>query len=478
VDYIIARHGQKTHNKDFTAMFAVSSIPNLIQYYDLFKKKKEASEHDLRIATIFSYVANETDADATGMLPSEEMLNDPQAAYGINPHTREKLDEYITDYNTMYQTNFGTKDGQQFENYFKDISKRIKEREKYGFDEKNRVDILLVVNIFLTGFDAKKVNTMYVDKNLRYHGLIQAFSRTNRIFDEKKSQGNILCFRNLKASTDEAIALFSDENAKEEILMPPYEVFVGKFNKAFAELLSIVPTIKAVDNLPDEEKQLEFIRAFRELMRLRNVLTCYADFSWEDLAMDVQSFEDYKSKYVDLNRQVRNDHQKEKVSILDDVDFELELISRDEINVAYILKLLARFRQSTEQEQAREKKRILDVLTGEVQLHSKRELIEKFIDENLPHIEDVDDIPDEFEKFWNDQKVLALSKLCEEENLDRKQFQALIDTYIYSEREPLRDDVFKCLDNRPSVLQAREIGERIISKMMEFVELFVRGMAA
>jgi len=477
-DYIINYHDQKTHRKDYTAIFAVSSIENLIWYYELFKKKKEAGEHDLRIATIFSFVANEDDADATGMIPDESaMAAEPKAAYRSS-HSREKLDEFIADYNAMYNTSFSTRDGQQYENYFKDISKRIKDREKVGFNEKDRVDILLVVNMFLTGFDAKKLNTLYVDKNLRYHGLVQAFSRTNRILGEQKSHGNILCFRNLKNATDEAIALFSNKEAKEVILLPPYEDIVRKFSLAFAELLVITPTVKSVDALESEDQEMEFVQAFRALIRIRNVLGSFSDFDWEDLPMNEQSFEDYKSKYLDLYDKVKSDHLKEKTSILEDVDFELELIHRDEINVAYILKLLAKLKQTEVAKQEQQKKAIFDMLSGEIELRSKRELIEKFIEDNLPHIDDVDDIPDEFEKYWNDQKVLALGKLCEEEQLDQKQFQSLMDSYIYSEQEPLRDEVFKCLDHRPSVLKARQIGERIIIKMKEFVDVFVRGVAA
>ena len=221
-----------------------------------------------------------------------------------------------------------------------------------------------------------------------------------------------------------------------------------------------------------------FVQAFRALMRIRNVLVTFSDFSWEDLPMSEQSFEDYKSKYLDLFEKVKSDHQKEKDSILEDVDFELELIHRDEVNVAYILKLLARLKQAEENEIKQHKKAIIDLLAGEVNLRSKRELIEKFIEENLPHIDDVDAIPDEFEKFWNEQKILAISKICEEEHLDQKQFQALMDTYIYSDQEPIRDEVFKCLDSRPSVLKAREIGERIITKMKEFIEIFIKGVAA
>jgi len=478
VDYIIRYHNQKTHNREYTAMFAVSSIENLIKYYELFRKKKETGGHDLRIATIFSYGVNEDDPDATGLLPNVfDLAAEPQLAYKAS-HSREKLDEFIADYNALYNTGFSTRDSRQYENYYKDISKRIKEREKVGFNEKDRVDILMVVNMFLTGFDAKKVNTMYVDKNLRYHGLIQAFSRTNRILNEQKSHGNILCFRNLKNFTDEAITLFSNKEAKEIILLPPYEVIVRKFSEAFADLLKIAPTVKSVDDLPGEEEEMAFVQAFRALMRIRNVLTSFSDFSWEDMPMNEQSFEDYKSKYLDLFEKVKSDHQKEKDSILEDVDFELELIHRDEVNVAYILKLLAKLKQADEKEIQQRKKAIIDLLTGEVNLRSKRELIEKFIEENLPHIEDVDAIPDEFEKFWNHQKMLAIGKICEEERLDQKQFQALIDAYIYSEQEPIRDEVFKCLDNRPSVLKAREIGERIITKMKEFVDLFIKGVAA
>ena len=478
VDYIIRFHDQKTHNREYTALFAVSSIQNLIRYYELFRKRNEEGSHDLRIATIFTYSANEEDEEALGLIADDlPMAAEPKPIYGSG-HTREKLENFLSDYNRMYGTTFSTKDSQSFENYYKDISKRIKDREKVSFDEKDRIDILLVVNMFLTGFDAKKVNTLYVDKNLRYHGIVQAFSRTNRILNEQKSHGNILCFRNLKTATDEAIALFSNKEASEVIFMPPYEAVIRKFSEAFASLLGIAPTVKSVDDLRGEEKQLEFVKAFRSLIQLYNVLKTYTDFTWDDLPMSEQSFEDYKSKYLDLYDQVRSDHQKEKASILEDVDFELELIHRDEINVAYILKLLAKLKQAKEQDIQSQKKAILDLLAGEVTLRSKRELIEKFIEENLPLITDVDTIPDEFETYWNDQRVLALGKLCEDENLDRKQFQSLMDTYIYSEQEPIRDEVFKCLDNRPSVLKAREIGERIIEKMKEFVAVFIKGMAA
>lgn len=198
----------------------------------------------------------------------------------------------------------------------------------------------------------------------------------------------------------------------------------------------------------------------------------------DTLGIDEETFNNYKSKYLDLYEKVKHNNQKQKTSILEDVDFELELIHRDQINVAYIIKLLAKLKQAKKSEAEKQRKAILDLLGGEVQLRTKRELIEKFINENLPKIDDVDNIQDEFEQYWQEQKVLALKKLCDEEHLDKEQFKALIDTYIFSGQDPLRDQVLKCLGDRPSILQAREIGDRIISKMKEYVEVFVQGMTA
>lgn len=476
-DYIIQRHNQKTHNREYSALFAVSSIDTLIKYYDIFKKKKEAGEHNLRIATIFSYGTNEDDKNSDGSLPDMEMnlAADPGVAWQ-DSHTRDKMESYIADYNAMYGTSFSTRDSKLFQDYYKNISKRMKEREKKTFNEDDRLDILLVVNMFLTGFDAKKVNTLYVDKNLRYHGLIQAYSRTNRIINETKSQGNILCFRNLKKRTDEAITLFSNLQAKEEIFVPPYAEFVLRFNNEFLELMKIAPTLKSVDALPSETEELEFIKAFRDLMRTLNVLKVMVEFEWDDLSMQQQSFEDYKSKYLDLYDKVRSTQQVEKVSILEDVDFELELIHRDEINVAYILKLLAKLTFTDEKDKEKQIKSLLDMMSGEVQLRSKRELIEKFIQDHLPNIEDVDQIEDEFEQYWQDQKVLRLKEISDEEDLDEKQFKNLMDKYIFSEKEPLNEEVLACMESRPSLLKAHEIGTRIIQKMREYVEVFIKGM--
>jgi type I restriction enzyme R subunit len=478
VDYIVTNHNRKTFNKDYSALLAVSSIDAAIAYYEAFQQKKEAGQHDLRLATIFTYGANEDDEDAQDFMPDEPLKKaaEPVPIYASS-HTRDKLEKFIGDYNAMYQTSFTTKDSKQFEQYFKDISKRLKEREKKNFnDEKDRLDIVIVVNMMLTGFDAKKVNTLYVDKNLKQHGLIQAFSRTNRILGDQKSQGNILCFRNLKKATDDAITLFSNKEAIEVVLMPEYEDIAKKFEEALENLKEICPSYQHVNDLASEEDEAAFVQAFRKLMRNLNVLQSYTAFDWEDLPIDAQEFEDYKGKYLDLHDKVKRETQKEKISILDDIDFELELIHRDHINVAYIIKLLSQMKTANPSEKAVQKKSIIDLLGGDVLLRSKRELIEKFMEENLPSIADADKIEEEFDQYWQDKKVMALSKLCEDEKLDKAQFKSLVDTYIYSGQEPIRDDVFKCLDNRPSILKARDIGERILEKMKEFVAVFVTGM--
>ncbi len=476
VDYIIQQHPRKTHQRQFTAIFCVSSVDVLIKYYELFRAKKQAGQHDLRIATIFSYAANEDDKDANGLIGDPDLEIKEGAA--INVHSREKLDEFIEDYNALYNTKFSTKDSQSFYNYYKDIAKRIKDREQKTFQEQNRVDILLVVNMFLTGFDAKKVNTLYVDKNLKHHGLIQAFSRTNRILNEVKSYGNIVCFRNLKKATDDAIALFSNLDAKEVILMQPYEVYVRKFDDALSKLLEIAPTVDSVNELPSEEEELDFVKAFRELMRLRNILSGFSDFEFTDLAMDEQDFEDYKSKYLDIYDKVKTTTEKEKVSILNDVDFELELIHRDEINVVYILKLLGKLHEAEEEEKEAQRKVISDLLGGEAQLRSKKELIEKFIRENLPFIKESEEIPEAFEAFWNSEKIQALEQLCIDEQLNPEQLSKLLEDYLFSGRTPLSESVVAAMQVKPKLLERKSIVERIKERILDLVATFEDAMGS
>jgi type I restriction enzyme R subunit len=321
------------------------------------------------------------------------------------------------------------------------------------------------------------VNTLYVDKNLKYHGLIQAFSRTNRIINEQKSQGNIVVFRNLKNRTDEAITLFSNKEAIEVIIMKPYEDYVAKFDEAFEKLLEVTPTTDAVNDLESEDDELNFIKAFRDLMRIKNILTAFSDFKWEDLKMNEQQFEDFKSKYLDLYDKVKSNHQKEKVSILEDVDFELELIHRDEINVSYIIQLLIKLKSQTQKDTTKAEKEIFNLLSTEATLRSKRELIEKFILENLPIISDPDNITPAFEQFWNEEQQKEFSKIVQEENLSAEKTEKLIEDYLFAEREPLRDEVLELIEGeKPSLLQRKKLGDRILKRIVDFVETFINGM--
>ncbi|AZQ59319.1 type I restriction endonuclease subunit R [Maribacter sp. MJ134] len=473
-NYIIANHNRKTHSREFTAIFCVSNVDTLIKYYNLFQQKKEAGEHNLRIATIFSYNANEDDKEAVGDTWTDDefaMAAEPEASYGTaekNQHTREHLEGFIGDYNKMFATNYSTKDSQSFYNYYNDIAKRVKHKQ---------VDILLVVNMFLTGFDSKSLNTIYVDKNLRYHGLIQAYSRTNRILNELKSQGNIVAFRNLKERTDEAISLFSNINAKDEIIMQPYEEYVEKMNAAFIALLQIAPTVNSVNNLKDEEEELAFAKAFRELMRLKNILSTFTEFTFDDLSVNEQTFEDYKSKYLDLYDKVKSHDAKEKVSILQDIDFELELIHRDEINVAYILKLLAKLKDATPEEKEQQEKAIYDIIAGDTRLRSKRELIEKFINQHLPLIEDSEDIGDEFANFISIEKMRAIKDLSDKEDLDATKLEKVIGDYLFTEKKPLRDDIVDLMNKRPSLKERKAKSERVTAKILKFVETFINGIS-
>jgi type I restriction enzyme R subunit len=458
-NYIIAQHDIKTKNRKFTAMFCVSSVEVLIKYYDYFLQLKEEGKHDLNIATIFSFGANDdmiTDDPEFDNKEFNEVAEGEEVYTSV--HKRDKLETYIAEYNTVFGTKYHTKDSEVYYNYYKDIAKRVRDKQ---------IDLLFVVNMFLTGFDSKTLNTLYVDKNLKYHGLIQAYSRTNRILGEEKSQGNIVVFRNLKKATDDAIALFSDKNAKEIIIMQPYDSYVKDINEAYSKLIAIVPTFESVDDLYTEEEELEFVKAFRELIRLKNIIASFADFSFDDIQLGEQEFENYKSKYLDLS----DKSQKEKTSILNEVDFELELIHRDDITVTYILGLLAKLKASTPEEKAKKQKEILDLVAGESKLRSKRELIEQFIYENLASI-DVENIEEAYSQYMLEQQQKAFDNFVAEEQLNAAKLKKLTEDYIFNQRTPTKQEVVDVLENQPSIMQRATVGENILMKFLNFVNTF------
>ena len=477
VDWIIDNHDRKTHNKKFSAILCVSNIDSLLIYYENFKNKQKQGLHDLRVVTIFTPSINEDDEEANGLIGEPDF----DLKTSNSSHSRDKLAEFINDYNALYQTQHSVKDSKAFYTYYKDISKRMKDRDRENVQDRDRADILLVVNMFLTGFDVKKLNTLYVDKNFQYHGLIQAYSRTNRILGELKSQGNIVCFRNLKENTDQAVALFSDANANEEIFIEPYEHYIEEFNKGVHELRAIATIPNDVNKLINEDDQVEFVKAFRNLIRLLNVSKSFTEFNFTDLNMDEQTFEDYKSKYLDIYDRTRARKEEEDKSLIEEVDFELELIQRDEINVSYILKLLAELRQNiktTEEDYQKKKEAILDLVGQEVQLRSKRDLIEKFIDERMPAIESEDSIETAFQSFWNQERTEAVRQLCLKENLKPEAVNQMIADYKFSGKEPLRETVLNACNEKPKLLERKKIFDRVVLQLLDIINKFDDALGA
>lgn len=463
--YILTHHDAKTQNKQFTAMFCVSSVKTLIKYYDLFKEEQAKLGTDLKIATIFSYAANEenpqSDSLNEGVIPDEELEVDSKK---MSPFSRDRLEEFIGDYNTLFGTSYTTKDSDSFYNYYKNISDRTKN---------GQIDILLVVNMFLTGFDSKRLNTLYVDKKLKYHGLIQAFSRTNRVVNAAKPHGNIVCFRNLKEQTDEAIALFANTEAKETVLMGSYDEYVKQFNDAVGKLRQIMPDANVV--LEDENEEVQFVKQFRELLRLYNILKSFSDYQESDLDLTEQELTEYQGRAVNLYHKVSKQTEKQKVSILNDVDFSLDLMHQDKINVAYILRKCLELNKVPESEFDKKRKEIKELLDSSFELYSKRELIEKFIEQNLPKLSPDDDIHTVFADFKNKEASDALNKLCEEEKLAPEKIQKLMQEYMFADRFPKNSDIKEAFTIKISVLKMKTVMETVTQKIRGFIDTYLDG---
>jgi type I restriction enzyme R subunit len=453
-DYVLADWKRKTKNGKFNALFAVSSIDVLKKYYTLFKNKKS---DDFKIATIFSYAANEQEnydsleVDALGNVVDN-----------LSQLSRDFLEDCIKDYNKTFATNFST---ERFYDYYKDLQKRIKNRE---------VDLTLVVNMFLTGFDSPLLNTLYVDKNLRYHGLIQAYSRTNRLLNSDKPHGNIVSFRNLKADTDKALALFGDENAKEVVFKKPYEEQKKDFENKLKELREKVPTVSAVDELHGEEEKAEFVKTFRDLLRIKSSLETFAEFSFDELGIKEQEFYDYQSKYLDIHEERKN-NESEAESILDQIDFEIELTVRDIINFDYIIQLIAGLKNITS-DTLREKKadEILRIFDRDVKLRKKKELIRKFIEQNLPKIKKSDDVEKAFYEFWSSERSDILKKIAKKEKIPLEKFEDLIGEYLYSQRLPHGQDIIDLIpaQEQPKLLKRQGVIDRIKKAIENIVDIF------
>ena len=471
--YIVDTHDTKTKNREFTAMFCVSSVDTLTQYYELFEKvqaeKQQLDEAEgrlfkpLTIATIFSYGANEAveNNDQNGLI-QEESTDAPNQ---INQSSRDKLDRYIANYNAQFGTNYNSGDG--FYAYYRDIADRVK---------KKQIDILLVVNMFLTGFDSKPLNTLYVDKNLKYHGLIQAFSRTNRVYNDKKPFGNIISFRNLKRATDEALALFSNKEARKTVLVPSFDEIKKDYEDAVAKLLGMTPDYKSVDTLKTEEAQLEFIKAFREVMRYNAQLQTFVDYDQDATALDKQHFANFASKYADLCRAIRKTTKKEKVSVLDDVDFQLDLLHSDRINVGYILTLLQMaVNAETDEQRKKYEAQVHDLIGSDISLHNKQDLIQKFIEENMPKMINGQSVQVAFAQFWDAEKEQAYQHFCEQENLKPEAMKQVLDNYEFNKRLPRKEELKDLPNFKVKLFERDGVLTNLFVKTRQLIERFYVG---
>ncbi|MBT9146541.1 MAG: Type I restriction enzyme EcoR124II R protein [Syntrophomonadaceae bacterium] len=417
VGYILDRFDQKTKRNSsyslqgqrvsgFNSILAVSSIPAAKKYYTELKRQLAERGRKLNVATIFSYSANEAD-------PDEDFNTD-----SLDQSSRDFLESAIADYNADFNVNYDTS-SEKFQNYYKDLSLRMKKRE---------VDLLVVVNMFLTGFDATTLNTLWVDKNLKQHGLIQAFSRTNRILNSVKTHGNIVCFRNLQEETDEAVALFGDKDAGSILFFKNYEAYYygydenGKHQPGYAELIAeIKEKFPLGQAIIGERNQKNFIRLFGSILRLKNILTTLDNFQGNEI-LSSRDFQDYQSIYIDLYQEFTKDKNAEKEKINDDIVFEIELIRQIEINIDYILMLVAKFHESN----CEDKSVLISIdkaIGSSIRLRSKKVLIERFVGT----INASTNVDEDWRRFVHEQKEIDLAALISEEKLKPEETKKLID---------------------------------------------------
>lgn len=395
----------------FNSIFAAASIPMAIRYYNEFKKQIAEKNRNLTIATIFSFSADEEEPD--GLLPEEDFNME-----NLDQSSRDFLDAAIRDYNSTFSTNYDTS-SDKFQNYYKDLSLRVKNRE---------IDILIVVNMFLTGFDATTLNTLWVDKNLRQHGLIQAFSRTNRILNSVKTYGNIVCFRDLKEETDKAIALFGNKDAGGIVLLKTFEEYYngyddkGEYKPGYAELIATLTTQYPLGQpILGEEAEKDFIRLYGAILRLRNILSSFDDFEGNEILSE-RDFQDYQSIYIDLYQEYRKGADGDKETINDDIVFEIELVKQIEVNIDYILMLVAKYQQSNCKD-----KTILTTIdkaiNSSIELRSKKELIERFIEQ----VNVSTKVDEDWRKFLHERKEADITAIIEEERLKPEETRRFID---------------------------------------------------
>lgn len=455
--------------KGFNSIFAVSSIDAAKSYYTEFKRQMDklpqaapaGQPHKLRVATIYSYGVNESEND--DFVEDENSENTD----GLDKSSRDFLEMAIDDYNKIFKTNYDTS-SDKFQNYYKDVSLRMKNRE---------IDILIVVNMFLTGFDATTLNTLWVDKNLKYHGLLQAFSRTNRILNSVKTFGNIVCFRNLEEETNNAIALFGDKEAGSVVLLKNFESYYngydenGKHFDGYVELIDKLKTLFPL-GVPfgGEKAEKEFIMLYGAILRMKNILSTFDNFEGMEILSD-RDFQDYQSEYIDLYQKYKSKGNERKENINDDVVFEIELVKQVEINIDYILMLVKKY-----QHEGNQNKEIVvsieKAVNSSMNLRSKMELIRNF----LSRINAQTEVDGDWKKFVDEQKENDLVVIIEEEKLKMEETHKFIDNSF-------RDGMLKTTGTDIDVIMPAvsrfgggnraEKKKRVIDRLMAYYEKYV-----
>ena len=475
--FILNNFSKSTFDGEFDALFAVQSVPMLIRYYKIFKSLNPK----IRIGAVFTYAANGSqDDEQTGMGTGQYVSGSVGDA--------DELQAIMDDYNEMFGTSFTT---ENFRAYYDDINLRMKKKKA----DMKPLDLCLVVGMFLTGFDSKKLNTLYVDKNLEYHSLLQAFSRTNRVLNERKRFGKIVCFRDLKSNVDTAIKLFSNSNNLEDIIRPPYEEVKKEYRLLASDFLKKYPNPSCIDILQSEKDKKDFVLAFRDIIRKHAEIQIYEDYNEdaEDLGMTEQQFNDYKSKYLDITIGFIDTPASPSVVAeepvpygnnqgLEDVDFCLELLHSDVINVAYILELIAEL-DPYSADYADRRQHIIDTMIKDAEMRSKAKLIDGFIQKNVDEDKEnfmvqrkkadgTSDLEERLNQYITTEREKAVRSLSEDEGIPSDVLTHYLKEYDYLQKEQ-PEIIQKALKEKHlGLIKTRKALTRILDRLRGIIRTF------
>lgn len=474
--FILNNFNKSTFDGEFDALFAVQSVPMLIRYYKIFKELKP----DIRIGAVFTYAANVSqDDEQTGM--NSGFVSDSVGA-------ADDLQEIMDDYNKMYGTSFTQ---ENFRAYYDDINLRMKKKRS----DMKSLDLCLVVGMFLTGFDSKKLNTLYVDKNMEYHGLLQAFSRTNRVLNEKKRFGKIVCFRDLKSNVDTAIKLFSNSNNVEDIVRPSFEEVKKEYLELATDFIKKYPKPSSIDSLQSENDKKDFILAFRDIVKKHAEIQIYEDYNEDatDLGITEQEFVDFRSKYLDIYEGFvyptphvdpvpPTDPENPDETHIEDIDFCLELLHSDIVNVAYILELIADLNPYSDDYESK-RREIIDTMIKDVELRGKAKLIDGFIQKNVDDDRDhfmdnkqkadgSSDLEERLNNYITEERGKAIASIAQEEDVDIDVLNHYLSEYDYLQKEQpeIIQDALK--EKHLGLSKRRKTLSRILGKMRSIIKTF------